>query len=100
MKIFEYMGMGKCVVAPDQENIREILVSGRTALLFKPGSRNDMREAIQKAVRDPVLRKKLGVNARQEIFSRGFLWTRNAERAIALAEQWKSMRPVRRDLSR
>ena len=100
MKIFEYMGMGKCVVAPDQENIREILVNGRTALLFKPGSRNDMMEAIQKAVRDPVLRRNLGVNARQEIFSRGFLWARNAERAIALAEQWKSMRPVRRDLSR
>ena len=94
MKIFEYMGMGKCVVAPDQENIREILVNGKTALLFKPGSRNAMMEAIQQAVRDPDLRKNLGFNARQEIVSRGFLWTRNAERAIALAEQWKSVRPM------
>jgi glycosyltransferase involved in cell wall biosynthesis len=37
MKILEYIGMGKCTVAPDQPNIRESLDDGITGLLFKRG---------------------------------------------------------------
>ena len=35
MKILEYMGMGKAVVAPDMENIRDLLSHGSDGILFR-----------------------------------------------------------------
>jgi glycosyltransferase involved in cell wall biosynthesis len=84
IKIFEYMGTGKCIVAPDQANIREIIEDGRTGVLFKPGSKEGMATALKMAISDPDFRKYLGRNARQEIFDRGYLWRNNAERAVSL----------------
>ena len=37
MKLIEYMAMGRCIVAPDQPNIRELLSDGISARLFPPG---------------------------------------------------------------
>src|SRR6185503_19651967 len=42
MKIFEYMGMGKCIVAPDQPNIREILEHNVNGYLFETGNRQSL----------------------------------------------------------
>jgi glycosyltransferase involved in cell wall biosynthesis len=84
IKIFEYMGMGKCIVAPDQANIRELIEDGRTGVLFKPGSKDDMANALRRAISDPEFRKFLGRNARQEIFDKKYLWRNNAERAVSL----------------
>jgi glycosyltransferase involved in cell wall biosynthesis len=84
IKIFEYMGMGKCIVAPDQPNIRELIEDGRTGLLFKPGNKSSMGEVLRKALDTLDLRSQLGSNARQEIFDKGYLWQKNAERAIEL----------------
>jgi glycosyltransferase involved in cell wall biosynthesis len=36
LKLFEYMALGKAIIAPDRANIREILTHGRDALLFDP----------------------------------------------------------------
>ena len=36
LKIFDYMAAGCAIVAPDQPNIREVLVHEQTALLFPP----------------------------------------------------------------
>jgi glycosyltransferase involved in cell wall biosynthesis len=37
MKLLEYMAMGRCILAPDQPNIRELLRDGVSARLFCPG---------------------------------------------------------------
>jgi glycosyltransferase involved in cell wall biosynthesis len=84
MKIIEYMGMGKCVVAPDQPNIREILEDGVTGLLFRGRDKSSLHAALGKLVGDPVQCKALGSNAREQIFGRGFLWKANAERVLSL----------------
>lgn len=85
MKIFEYMGMAKCIVAPDQPNIREILTDGKTGILFRPGDPEDLKRAISRALGSMEDRERIGKSAHQAIFENGYLWRKNAERAIGLA---------------
>jgi glycosyltransferase involved in cell wall biosynthesis len=84
MKIFEYMGMGKCIVAPDQPNIREILCDRINAYLFQPGDKNSLRQALLEMLDDSSRRIVVGKKACAAIFERGFLWQTNAERALRL----------------
>jgi glycosyltransferase involved in cell wall biosynthesis len=83
MKIFEYMGMARCIVAPDQPNIREILDDGKTALLFEPNRPASLGAALQTAVECADLRSRLGQRAHQTVFERRYLWSANGERIIA-----------------
>jgi glycosyltransferase involved in cell wall biosynthesis len=85
MKIFEYMGMGKCIVAPEQPNIQEILEDGKTALLFRQGDKEDLRKVLWRIIGISEVRERLGVEAGRAIFTRGFLWKDNSARAIDLA---------------
>jgi glycosyltransferase involved in cell wall biosynthesis len=85
MKIFEYLALGKCVIAPDLQNIREILTAGEDALFFRAGDPNDMARAIQELARDPERVRCMGWNARQTIEKRRYYWLDNARRALALA---------------
>lgn len=64
MKVYEYMAMGRPVVAPDLGPLRDALAHGREGLLFRPGSIDDLAGAILDLVRNPELRRKLGRNAR------------------------------------
>jgi glycosyltransferase involved in cell wall biosynthesis len=83
MKIFEYLALGKCVVAPDLENIREILTHGEDGLLFEPGDAADMGRAIELLVSDPGRVQRMGDSARAKIEARRYYWIENARRALA-----------------
>src|SRR4029079_18728725 len=63
-KIFEYMAMGKGIVASRLGQIGEVLVDGETALLVEPGDVEELKAAILKLVEDAELRRRLGTNAR------------------------------------
>jgi len=80
LKIFDYMAAGRAIVAPDQENIREILRDGETALLFDPSRPEAMWQAIARLAGDAGLRQRLGAAARAEIARRDFTWAGNARR--------------------
>jgi glycosyltransferase involved in cell wall biosynthesis len=82
MKIFEYMGMAKCILAPDQPNIREILTDRETAYLFQPGDRESFETALLELIGAPDVRRMLGERARQAIFNRQFLWRSNAQKVL------------------
>ena len=84
MKIFEYMGLGKCIVAPDQPNIREILDDGESCLLFQVGDKASLGAVLWKLLHDPEQRAALGRKAYHSIFERGFLWQANAKKTLAL----------------
>jgi glycosyltransferase involved in cell wall biosynthesis len=84
MKVIEYMGMGKPIVAPDQPNLSELITDGNEGLLFKPGNVEDMTRALRQLADDAVLRKKLGTNAVAAIQSRGLLWSANAARVVEM----------------
>jgi glycosyltransferase involved in cell wall biosynthesis len=85
LKVFEYMAAGRAIVAPDQENIREILRDGETALLFPPGEPDAMWQAVLRLAGDADLRAKLGAAARQEIAQCDYTWRGNARRVVELA---------------
>ena len=87
LKTYEYMALGRAIVAPDTPNIREILSHGETALLFDPGSTTAFGQTIERLVDDPALRTNLGTAARAEIVDNDLTWENNARRVIALAER-------------
>jgi glycosyltransferase involved in cell wall biosynthesis len=85
MKILEYMGMGKPVVAPRQANIQELINEGEQGYLFEPGNVDSMAVALCRMASDPEAVRRMGQRARATISERGYLWTNNARRVIELA---------------
>jgi glycosyltransferase involved in cell wall biosynthesis len=80
-KIFEYMAMGKGVVASRLGQIGEVLVDGETALLVEPGDVDELRAAILKLIEAEDLRRSIGIRAR-ETAEREHTWTHNARRVL------------------
>jgi glycosyltransferase involved in cell wall biosynthesis len=84
LKLFEYMAAGKAIVAPNQANIREILVDGESGLLFDCGDGVAFGQAVLDLARDTPLRERLGAGARRIVLERGYTWANNARRIGAL----------------
>ena len=85
LKLFEYLQIGRAIVAPDTANIREILTHGHDALLFDPDRPGEMEAALHRLCADAGLRARLGAAARQTILDKSLTWDRNAERVLAIA---------------
>jgi glycosyltransferase involved in cell wall biosynthesis len=86
LKLFEYMQLGRAIVAPNTENIREILTDRQDALLFDATPECSMEAAIVRLCSDVELRLQLGRFARQTIAMKSLTWSRNAERVVAIAK--------------
>ncbi|HEX4369070.1 MAG TPA: glycosyltransferase family 4 protein [Rhodopila sp.] len=86
LKLFEYLQLGRAIVAPDTENIREILTDGENAVLFDTAADGDLEAALLRLCGDPELRERLGNAAHTTITTRSLTWSRNAERVAAIAE--------------
>jgi glycosyltransferase involved in cell wall biosynthesis len=80
-KIFEYMAMGKAIVASRLGQIGEVLGDGETALLVEPGNVAELISAIMKLIESDSLRKELGTNARA-VAEREHTWEHNARRVL------------------
>lgn len=63
-KLFEYMAMGKPIIASDLAQIGDILDDGRTALLTQPGSVPALADALERSLTDPSALSHLGDAAR------------------------------------
>jgi glycosyltransferase involved in cell wall biosynthesis len=88
-KIFEYMAMGKAIVASRLGQIGEVLTHESTALLVEPGEIDALRGAIMDFVGSSDLRTRLGVNAREAAVQQ-HTWTHNARRVLDAYESWAS----------
>jgi glycosyltransferase involved in cell wall biosynthesis len=86
LKLFEYLELGRAIVAPDVENIREILTEGENALLFDPVSDEALADALLRLCEDPALRARLGDAARRTIAAKSLTWNHNAECIVAVAK--------------
>jgi glycosyltransferase involved in cell wall biosynthesis len=64
LKLFEYLAMGRPIVASDLPSIREVLTHEHTALLVPAGDAGAMAAAIRRLVDDPALADRLASNAR------------------------------------
>jgi glycosyltransferase involved in cell wall biosynthesis len=86
LKLFEYMAAGLAVVAPDQPNLREVLVAEEHALLVPPGDAGALRRALERLLGDGPLRARLGRAARARIAELDLTWSGNARRVVAAVE--------------
>lgn len=84
LKLFEYLALGKAIVAPASPNIREVLRDGHNALLFEPGDDAAFAQALTRLAGDADLRAALAVQARASIAELGLTWQANARRVVAL----------------
>jgi glycosyltransferase involved in cell wall biosynthesis len=80
-KLFEYMAMGKAIVASALDQIADVLENGRTALLVRPGDPRELVEAIQRLASDTQLRGELGRSAMEVALAR-YTWRQNARRVL------------------
>lgn len=87
LKLFEYMACGAAIVAPDKENIREILTDGRDGLLFDPVEPGRFTAAVARLCGDADLRARLGRGARRTLLDRDLSWNHNAHTVAAIAAE-------------
>lgn len=80
-KLFEYMAMGKGIIASRLGQIGEVLADEETALLVEPGNARELSEAILRLSRSRELRESLGAAARRAAVER-HTWKHNAARVL------------------
>jgi glycosyltransferase involved in cell wall biosynthesis len=99
-KLFEYMAMGKGIVASDLDQLGEVLtpslavrgcestatITDELAVLAKPGDVNELVAGIRYVVENPTARKTLGENARARALER-YTWSRHVEEIMARLKQ-------------
>ncbi|MEM6834482.1 MAG: glycosyltransferase, partial [Pseudomonadota bacterium] len=87
LKLFDYLGLAKPVVAPDTANIREVLDHGENAILFDAADPQAFARATGELLDDAKAQEALGRAALKTIEAGQYLWTANAARVISLAEK-------------
>ncbi|MBM4162485.1 MAG: glycosyltransferase family 4 protein [Ignavibacteria bacterium] len=80
-KLFEYMAMGKPIIASRLGQIGEVIVDGVNGLHMNPGDTEQLAELILKLAHEKELRTKLGRQARADVVER-HTWRANVERIV------------------
>jgi glycosyltransferase involved in cell wall biosynthesis len=84
-KLFEYMGMGKPIIASGIGQIGEVLQDGTNALLMRHKDHDHLAECIERLAGDAGLRDRLGKKAREDAEAR-YSWRMNAKRVVDAVE--------------
>jgi len=85
-KIYEYMAMGRAIVASNLGQIGGVLEDGRSALLTTPGDVESLAAALGKLTADATLRRRLGEAARRDAV-RHHTWDQHAQRMIGAIKE-------------
>jgi glycosyltransferase involved in cell wall biosynthesis len=80
-KLFEYMAMGKGIVASNLDQIGEVLRHGDTAWLVTPGDVGALSAGLDRLVRDAGLRRALGAAARLDVLA-NHTWRAHLRRTL------------------
>ena len=80
LKLFEYMAMGKPVVASNLDSIREVLTDGEDALLVQAADPRALARGVERVLGDPALATRLGGTAKAR--AAAFGWDARAKRML------------------
>ncbi|HET9830617.1 MAG TPA: glycosyltransferase family 4 protein [Vicinamibacterales bacterium] len=80
-KLFEYMAMGKGIVASKLDQIGEVLQHEKTAILVPPGDVDALAAGLSRLVEDRALRNCLGAEARRVAIER-YTWRAHVQRTV------------------
>lgn len=81
LKIYEYMGLGRPIVATRLRSIEEEVEDGRTGILVAPDVPQSLAEGIQRLIQNPGLAKEIASRAFHQ--SVRYHWDQRAERIIS-----------------
>ncbi|HEX9652994.1 MAG TPA: glycosyltransferase, partial [bacterium] len=95
IKIFEYMAMGKPVIAAKIGQVEEVITDGRTGVLFEPGNVSELCSTLGNLLHDPRLCKRLGKEACAWV-SEERTWENNARQVVELAWELIETKTVER----
>lgn len=87
LKLFEYMALNKAILAPDRDNIREILTHDENALLFDPEDDQDFMRHLYSFCINNELRSRIGLAAAKTVENKKLYWEENARRVTKLFNQ-------------
>ena len=80
-KLFEYLAMGKGIVASRLGQVGEVIIDGKNGLLVEPGDADGLARAIERLAADAELRARLGAAARKTAIE-NYTWRHNAARVF------------------
>lgn len=81
LKMFEYMALGKPIIASDLPVIREVLSHEINSLLCSPESVDEWRSSLVRLRAEPELREKISSEAK-ELFIRNYTWKDRARKLL------------------
>ena len=87
IKIFEYMLMGKPVLAPRLRPIEEVIKNGETGILFQQKSEEELSKCIAKLLTDENLCRRISLKAQKEVLE-NHIWEKHVEHITA---KWKDV---------
>lgn len=87
LKLFEYLALGKPVIAPRQPNIEEVLGDGDNALLFDAEDQGAFERSLSKLCADATLRARLAAAAAATIDRLDLTWLGNARKVADLGRR-------------
>ncbi|MBB4844136.1 glycosyltransferase involved in cell wall biosynthesis [Paucibacter oligotrophus] len=82
--LFEYLALGKAIVAPDQPNHHEILSAGVDAVLYDPLDTQGIEKALDQLCEDAALRERVAAAAAGVIKAKQLTWVQHAARVLGL----------------
>ncbi len=85
-KLFEYMAMGRAIIASNLEQIGDVIRDGENGLHMQPGDSAGLAAQIVRLATDTELRRTLGDNARRDAI-RFHTWDRNVTQILASIER-------------
>jgi glycosyltransferase involved in cell wall biosynthesis len=84
-KLFEYMAMGKPIIASNLDQIGEVLRHGETAWMVPPADAHALATGLMRLVEDPILRQALGGAARRDMLAH-HTWRAHVRRTVDALE--------------
>jgi glycosyltransferase involved in cell wall biosynthesis len=86
LKLFEYLALGKAIVAPRKPNVEELLTDGKNALLFEPDDPAALANALHRIVESAELRDRLAAGAAKTIQEMQLTWLDCGRRVSGVCE--------------
>jgi len=84
-KLYEYLGLGKPIIASDLPSVREVLRHGENALLVEPENIDALAEAITRIATDRQLASRLAAQARRDVAD--YSWEKHSALVTAFLQR-------------
>jgi glycosyltransferase involved in cell wall biosynthesis len=94
IKMFEYMAMGKPIIAPDQQPILAVIQDNVTGLIFKNGDADDLLAKIEAALNSKEKCRDIGAKAKRLVEEK-YTWDLHAETILAFLNKREGVGSVR-----